>query len=271
MSAKDPHRFVNDLDPSTVERLISRLENRGRDEVFSRLLDRYLDRLSLTDERVLEVGCGTGVVTRAIASDGNFKGEVIGIDQSPVFIKTADELAAHAALDRVTYQVADAHELPFEPGSFDVVIAHTVISHVTDPNRMLAEMARVLPPGGRAVLFDGDYASLTFGYDDAAQGRTMDWALACATFNNPLVIRSLPQALAGAHLTLCETLADAVAEVGSASYFRSFAETYAPLVARGGLASESEVQSWLDAQYRAMDEGRFFASCNYYTMIAVAS
>jgi SAM-dependent methyltransferase len=270
MSVRDPHRFVNELDASTVGRLVDRLENRGRDVVFSRLLERYLARLGLGNERVLEVGCGTGVVTRAIAEFKGFAGEVIGIDHSPVFIETARGLAAGAGLTELTYRTGDAHALPFEDRSFDVAIAHTVISHVTDPDRMLAEMARVLRPGGTAVVFDGDYASLTYGHDDPAEGRKMDWALATTTFNNPLVLRTLPAALDRAGLELRETLAEVVVEVGKASYFRSFADTYGPMVASSGLVPRPEVEAWLEAQYGAMDEGRFFASCNYYTMLATA-
>jgi hypothetical protein len=62
-----------------------------------------------------------------------------------------------------------------------------------------------------------------------------------------------------------------VAEIGRASYFRSFAETYAPFVARAGLLPAGTAESWLAAQLLSMQEGTFFASCNYYTYIAVRS
>lgn len=79
--------------------------------------------------------------------------------------------------------------------AFDTVIAHTLISHVTEPETVLREMARVVRPGGSVAIFDGDYASLTYGYPDHDTGRTMDSALANATFNNPLVMRDLSRLL----------------------------------------------------------------------------
>ena len=67
--------------------------------------------------------------------------------------------------------VGDAHDLDFAAASFDAVVAHTLLSHVRDPLAVLAEAARVVRPGGTVAIFDGDYASLTFGSSDARLGR----------------------------------------------------------------------------------------------------
>src|SRR4029453_1657418 len=105
----------------------------------------------------------------------------------------------------------------------------------TEPTAVLRELARVVRRGGSVAIFDGDYASLTYAYPDHEFGRKMDAALAAATFNNPFVLRRLPQWLPQMGLLLRETLADVVAEIGSGTYFKSFAETYAPFVAPPGL------------------------------------
>ncbi len=269
-SARDPHRFINELDDAMIERLVARLESRGKDRVFTRLFERYADRLDLpAGSEALEIGSGTGVIARALARRNDVSGRVTGVDQSPVLVETAQRFAeAEGLTDKIDFEVGDAHALPFEPARFDAVIAHTLISHVTDPAAVLAEVQRVLKPGGTLVVFDGDYASLTYGYEDAEVGRRMDWALARATFNNPLVMRRLPTLLSDAGLTLTETLADVVSEIGGGSFFASMAETYAPLIADGGLAGAAEVEAWLDHQRTAIESGRFFASCNYYSVIA---
>ena len=57
-------------------------------------------------------------------------------------------------------------------------------------------------------------------------------------------------------------------EIGTGSYFRSFAETYAPAVIQAGLVPAATVETWLADQRRAMDDGTFFGSCTYYTMLA---
>jgi SAM-dependent methyltransferase len=270
MGPRDPHRFVNELDDATVGRLIARLETRAKDAVFNRPFDNYVTRLDLAPAaRVLEVGCGTGAMLRALTRRSGFVGAAVGLDQSAAFIDAARGFAeAEGAGDRLTFQVGDAHALPFESGVFDAVIAHTLISHVTEPAVVLKELARVVRGGGSVAIFDGDYASLTYAYPDHEFGRRMDAALAAATFSNPFVLRRLPGWLPGIGLRLQEALPDVVAEIGSGSYFKSFAETYAPFVIRAGLVASADVDAWLAVQLKSIDAGTFFASCNYYAFLA---
>jgi ubiquinone/menaquinone biosynthesis C-methylase UbiE len=270
MSADDPHRFSNRLDAATAQRLIDRLESRARDAVFNRLLEQYLTEMRLPENaRVLEVGCGTGATSRAVARRAGFSGTVTGVDQSPAFIGAARRFAKDEGLEQsIEFHVGDAHDLDFEPGSFDVVIAHTLISHVTDPASVLRELARVTRKDGTVAIFDGDYASLTYSYPDHEFGRRMDQALVSVTFNNPLIMRDLVRLLPEAGLGLEKALANVVSEIGKGSYFKSFAETYVPLVVGSGLVEEDQVRTWQSAQNEAMQAGTFFAACNYYTFIA---
>jgi SAM-dependent methyltransferase len=270
MGPRDPHRFVNELDDATIGRLIARLESRAKDAVFNRLFDKYVTKLNLAPAaRVLEVGCGTGAMLRALARRPGFMGTATGVDQSAAFIDAARGFAeAEGASDRLTFQAGDAHALPCDNGAFDAVIAHTLISHVTAPAVVLKELARVVRSGGSVAIFDGDYASLTYAYPDHEFGRRMDAALAAATFNNPFVLRHLPEWLPGIRLRIREALPDVVAEIGTGSYFKSFAETYAPFVVRAGLVATADVDAWLAVQQQSIDAGTFFASCNYYAFLA---
>lgn len=81
-------------------------------------------------------------------------------------------------------------------------------------------------------------------------------------------MRDLVRILPEKGLEITDTLANVVSEIGSASYFKSFAETYAPLVASGGLLPKEDVDDWFTAQNVAMNDGTFFASCNYYTYLS---
>ena len=270
MAARDPHRFVNELDNAAVERLIARLESRAKDAVFARLFDKYVAQLTLPPSaQVLEVGCGTGAMVRFLAHRGDFSGKAFGVDQSPPFIEAARRFAQEESVsDRVEFRVGDAHSLDFSPATFDAVFAHTLISHVTEPATVLREMSRVVRPGGTVAVFDGDYASLTYAFPDHDFGRRMDVALVTATFNNPLVMRDLPRLFPELGLKMTAAWGDAVVEIGNGSYFKSFAETYAPSVARAGLLPAATVEAWLTAQRQSMEDGTFFASCNYYTYLA---
>lgn len=270
MVARDPHRFVNELDEPALERLVARLESRAQDSVFARLLDKYVARLALPPSaRVLEVGCGTGAVLRALAHRSDFTGQALGVDQCAHFIDAANAFArAEGVGDRIAFEVGDAHGLDFPPATFDVVIAHTLISHVTEPLAVLAEMTRLVRPGGTVVVFDGDYASLTYAYPDHGFGHRMDAALATSTFNNPRIMRDLPRLLPQFGLRLETAWGEAVVEIGHASYFRSFAETYVPYVKKTGLLPAQAIEAWHKEQRQAMENGTFFAACNYYTYMA---
>jgi hypothetical protein len=95
----------------------------------------------------------------------------------------------------------------------------------------------------------------------------MDVALADATFNNPRVMRDLPRLLPELGLSIAQAWGEAVVEIGTASYFRSFAETYASYVIKSGMIPEDSVTAWMTTQKQAMNDGTFFASCNYYTYL----
>lgn len=268
MTSVDPHCRSHSLDDETAGRLISRLESRAQDDVFTRLFDRYADTLEFSDDSLtLEIGCGTGAMIRSLVNKPNFCGSIVGVDQSPAFIDAASGFAENAGIaDRVEFRVGDAHDLDSEDGKFDLVIAHTVISHVVDPKSVVDECARVLRPGGLLVVFDGDYSSLTYGFpDDPELGRRMDRALAETTFHNPLVMRDLIKLLPESRFDIEDTLAEVVSEIGEASYFKSFADTYAPMVASGDMMGAGEVERWVNGQAELIASRQFFASCNYYT------
>ena len=91
---------------------------------------------------VLEVGCGEGELARRLVRELGVS--LVALDQSARMV----ELARARGVDA---RVGDLQELPFEDGSFDVVVAGWILYHVADLDRGLAEIARVLRPGGRLV------------------------------------------------------------------------------------------------------------------------
>ena len=232
--------------------------------------DDYVAKMNLSpNAEVLEIGCGTGVVTRALASRPSFTGRITGIDQSPPFISAAQRLAVEAGVEqRTTFQVGDVHAIDFPDAQFDAAVAHTLISHVLDPLAMLQEAARVVRPGGTVAVFDGDYASWTFASADHELAKAMEEGIIAAVVNQPRVMRDMPRLLRQAGLERTDTLAYVYADIGHGTFFPSAIEGYAPLVAREGFVPAEQVDTWLTEQRRAMNEGVFFAACNYYAYIA---
>jgi SAM-dependent methyltransferase len=104
--------------------------------------------------RWLDVGCGTGALSQTILTM-SAPGGVKGIDASAGFVAFAREQVHD---ERVEFQVGDAQALPIPPASYDAVVAGLVLNFVPQPNRMVAEMARVARPGGVVAVYVWDYA-----------------------------------------------------------------------------------------------------------------
>jgi SAM-dependent methyltransferase len=111
--------------------------------------------------RILDVGCGIGQLTRALARAAGASGRVVGIERSAEQIDDGRRRAAGAGDPvRVDIRQGDAYALPLrddEWGSFDLVHARFLLEHLTDPQRVVDAMVRAARPGGRIVLEDDDH------------------------------------------------------------------------------------------------------------------
>ena len=141
MATVDPYSVTDQLDQSAIESITTRLEARGNNTFFQKMLDDYLNALDPARlGRVLEVGCGTGVATRALAQHPQFSGHIDASDLSGDLVAAARDLAEKAGCaDRITFATGDALALEVE-GQYDAVIAHTVVSHVPDYRSFLAAL-----------------------------------------------------------------------------------------------------------------------------------
>ena len=106
-------------------------------------------------DRVLDIGTGPGYLAIAAAARAGASGEAVGLDLSPEMVARAG-LRAQRAESRARFVEAPAQKLPFEVGSFDVVLSRLAIHHLPSDARsgVAAEVFRVLAPGGRVVIAD---------------------------------------------------------------------------------------------------------------------
>ncbi|WP_459545127.1 methyltransferase domain-containing protein [Nocardia sp. X0981] len=107
-------------------------------------------------ERALDVGSGTGSEVLEFARRVGAGGEAVGVDPNPAMLTAARERAAAAGVPG-RFVEGNAYHLPFDDDSFDVVRCERVYQHLDDPAAATAEIARVLRPGGRALLIDSDW------------------------------------------------------------------------------------------------------------------
>ena len=115
--------------------------------------------------RVLDVGCGPGTITADLAARVP-DGQVTGIDTAEDVLGMARQEAGRRGQLNVRFQAGDAYQLAFEDGTFDVVHAHQVLQHLSDPVGALAEMRRVCRPGGLVAARDSDYGGMFWFPED---------------------------------------------------------------------------------------------------------
>jgi SAM-dependent methyltransferase len=105
-------------------------------------------------ECVVDVGCGAGIDSLIAAKMVAPNGRVIGVDMTQAMIDKATASAAEAGIDNVEFRIGYGEELPVDDGWADVLISNGVLNLMPDKKGALAEMARVLKPGGRLQIGD---------------------------------------------------------------------------------------------------------------------
>ena len=130
-------------------------------------------------DRVLDAGCGSGSITRAIARAP--VGEVTGLDREPSHIDYARRHAKSEHLDTVNFVAGDVLSIPFPGGAFDLVWSKHLLQWVANRHQALAELKRVTRPGGRIVCCNFDRFCLAhYPVDAQVQSELETWFAAAA-------------------------------------------------------------------------------------------
>lgn len=134
-------------------------------------------------QTMLDIGCGPGTLSIDLARRVA-PGRVLALDVATDVLDEARARAAEAGIDTVTFAVGDAYDLDLPDGAFDVVHAHQVLQHVSDPVAMLRELGRVRAADGVVAVRDADYAAFTWYPEDPALDRWLDLYHAVAHAND---------------------------------------------------------------------------------------
>jgi SAM-dependent methyltransferase len=166
-----------DVDPD-VEVLVATMDATAGWDATRRLRawERHELRLQ-PGERLLDVGCGAGEAALALAQALGDTGEVVGIDLSEAMLRVA-RAGAGSVRTPARFVVGDARSLDAPDGTYDVVRSERTLQWLTEPAVAVAEMVRVLRPGGRLSLIDTDWSTFAIDVGEPAIGAMVRGAMA---------------------------------------------------------------------------------------------
>lgn len=261
----DLYATIEELAPEVQERLAQVLENRAADCRQREMLEAYLRRVELPPQaRVLEVGCGTGGVARTLAAWPGVAA-VVGLDPSPIFLARARELAR--TIPNLSFQLGDGRALPLAPEQFDLVVFHTTLSHVPEPQGVLAEAHRVLRPGGTLAVFDGDYATATVAGGPCDPLETCVEAFRGGYVHDPWLVRRLTGLLAGSGFAVEAMCSHGYVEAGKGGYMLSWIERGAELLQQQGRIGAAQVEAFKNEARRRSDSGSWFGHIAFASIL----
>lgn len=226
-----------------------------------------LERLALRPgDDVLDIGSGPGFLAAEMAAIVGPDGSVHGLEPSEDMRKLAAGHDRSPGSAPVTFGPGEANALPFPDGSFDVVTSTQVFEYVPDLGGALAEVHRVLRPGGRVLVLDTDWDSIVWHSSDPDRMRRM-----LAAWDEHLVYPYLPRRLTG----LLRDAGFAVSHRSTIPLFNAgyAANTYSAVLigfvsdfvpGHGGL-TEDDVQAWRDDLTGLGDD--YYFSLNRYLFI----
>jgi SAM-dependent methyltransferase len=237
----DVYATITEADPAVQARLAEVIERRFADPRQQAMARAYLSEIDFPHEaRVLEVGCGTGAVTRMLAEWPGVA-HATGIDLSAVFVARARALAER--VPNASFEEGDGRSLRFDAEAFDVVVLHTTMCHVPQPERLVAEAYRVLRPRGWIAAFDGDYATAT-----VATGR-YDPLQACVEafrenfVHDPWLVRRLPQLITAGGFDMRPMRSHGYVEAPDSGYMLTWIDRGADALAQAGRIGQEHAEA----------------------------
>ncbi len=246
----DSSRLIMVLDLMSAAPGVVRLRAWARDAVDAR-----------PGERVVDIGCGIGDELIAFAELVGPQGEAIGIEPNPG-IRAEAARRAEAAGSIARFIDGEAYRLPFDDSTVDVVRCERVWQHIDEPDRAASEIARVLRPGGRAVVIDTDWATVIVHPGDPAVVDALRsyWL---GQFANPFSGRRIRGQLAAAGLVFGDAGSQALIQDDTA-----VGDLLAQLTTTAGVLTETQLDQLRADLEAGVARGDFHFSVTMFGVLA---
>ena len=261
----DLYLTIAEQQDAVLDAISASMDARAGEAATQEICKDYMSRLPRPGKRVLEVGCGNGATT-AMLLEHLRPSEHVGVDPAQGLIDRA--VARYADRPEVSFALGNASDTGQEAGVFDVVVVHTVFSHLADPDKALHEALRVLRPGGTLAVFDGDYATITVALYDGDPLQAAVDAVHRNAVHDPYIMRKLPRMARKAGFLDGETRAHGYMQTEKPEYLVSLlARGLAAAVNAGEFGPEIAEGFNREAAARVTD-GTFYGAILFVSLIA---
>lgn len=174
---------------------------------------------------------------------------VLGVDPSPVFIAKARALAHD--ISNLAFEEGDGRSLRLPAEAFDIVIVHQALSHVPQPEQVVAEVFRVLRPTGWLAVFDGDYATATVAIGEFDPLEACVHAFRTHFVHDRWIVRRLPQLIRAGGFEVMPMRSHGYVEASEAGYMLTWITRGADALVQTGQITPATADALkLEAQQR---------------------
>ncbi len=261
----DLYLTIADQPDAVLDAIASSMDARGDDPQMAAFCADYMGRVGRQGGTVVEIGCGNGASTlevlRHLAPD-----TYVGIDPAAGLLDKAK--ARFAEVTGASFRTGTASDTGLADESCDVVVAHTIYSHLPDPEAALAEAMRILRPGGTLALFDGDYATNTVAL---MEGDPLQSAMGAAQrhlIHAPYIMRNITGMALDAGFSDTDLRAHGFVQTDPAEYIIGLMERGSDAAARAGEMTPALAKCLItEARQRAKD-GRFYGAILFVSLLA---
>lgn len=261
----DLYLTIADQPDDVLQAIASSMDDRINDPNMRAICADYMRGLPKPGRRVLEVGCGNGASTELLL-EALRPAELLAIDPSQGLIERARNRLRDQS--QVRFELGDAVETGQEDACFDIVVAHTVYSHLPNPKDALKAAFRVLKPGGILAVFDGDYATNTVALFD---GDPLQAAMETTQRNlihDLYIMRRLPRLMTEVGFTTLLTKAHGFVQTTTADYMLSLLARGAQAGYRAGEYGEHLADAFQAEANRRAIEGSFYGAILFVSTVA---
>jgi arsenite methyltransferase len=265
VAVTDLYTRISEQPREVLDTIANSLNVRASEPAMQAICARYMAQIAVpVGARALEIGCGNGATTKLVMQHVH-PAQLVGIDPSCVFIDRARE--AFAGKPRVSFALGDAVATGQAASSFDLVIAHTVYSHLVDPEGALAEAHRVLRPGGQLVIFDGDFATLTVALCDGDPLQSVVAAVLRHMVHAPYLMRRLPALVTAAGFSVKSVESHGYVQTANPDFLLTLLARGANAASRAGQIGQGLVDGFDQEARRRVANGTFYGAMLFLSLI----